>query len=967
MKRNLQKMIALLAVLFMPFLLFSQEYGHVLKESFENGLPQEWKQEKVSGDISWIVETNGTRPTGAYDGEKRLVFRNNSNVTTKSKTRLVLPSLDISKMYQPILVFAHAQDKWTNDVDVLKVLYRTSPDADWTELKVFDKYISRWQVDTVRLIGANKTYEIALEATDNLGRGVVIDNIEVRSTPNCLLPFDLVTTNVANESVTLNWLGAYDAESFSLKVSTVALTSEQLNDEAFKADVLDVTVSDVWTYDLNGLDQGTTYYYYVKSNCYNEVSDWASTTFKTANTIQLPYVEYFKHEATPGFVTFPKGWYLYGTSTKPYVNSGNTNDMRYTSNDASYVLCFNGSNSSAGSSNIPGGQYAYAAMPEINIPSLSVLDVSFWTIRYYPGNSERFSIIVGVMTDPDVKGSFVPVDTIDVTDFYEHIECNVSLENYKGNGKYIAFMSDFAESNIFVIDNIVVDYRPEVSKVSYKLGIPAANSFKFDFDREYDSYEVIVAKEQIDVDELETATDVQRFTVANGGTIEGVAPASALYVSARGVKGSVKGEWSYPRYVRTPGKATEYPYLIDFELNTNDSATFYCAQKGIKINTAGKLVPEIIYHTNYTSNAACGNTYWTSTSTQVPARTPYELQLTANVDNDSWMIAVMSEMVDPKNTLLGFYATNHSKSYGSTFYVGVMSDANDPSTFVVIDTITAGMGYEYYSYELSKYDVKGKFVAFKIDKGQYEEDYSSCYVWIDDVKYETIPECAFPTNPVVTSDPNDPSRVTIKWDANGVTQWNVRMAEVEYNRDSLYVDSLNYSYVFNGTTNTNSVEITGLKFPAKTYYYWLQPICGDKAGRWTVTYKYKSECYGIQPLPYFEDFENEAYSTSSTDREFTVPCLYTQRIAYSYYSSTSYYPYLSSVYASEPDGGTSLYLSKSSSWYPAGLNTYVALPKMAAPVKDLELSFKMRVSDTKYTISVGVMEDPLDSANTEIV
>jgi hypothetical protein len=95
--------------------------------------------------------------------------------------------------------------------------------------------------------------------------------------------------------------------------------------------------------------------------------------------------------------------------------------------------------------------------------------------------------------------------------------------------------------------------------------------------------------------------------------------------------------------------------------------------------------------------------------------------------------------------------------------------------------------------------------------------------------------------------------------------------------------------------------------------------------------------------------------------------LYTQRIAYSYYSSTSYYPYLSSVYASEPDGGTSLYLSKSSSWYPAGLNTYVALPKMAAPVKDLELSFKMRVSDTKYTISVGVMEDPLDSANTEII
>ena len=228
MKANLHKLIAFVAIVLLPFSLFAQEYGRVLTESFEEGIPQEWLQEKVSGDISWIVESGGDRPTGAFDGEKRLAFRNLSGKTTKAKTRLVSPVMDIKGIYQPILVFAHAQDKWTNDFDTLKILYRASSESRWTELKVYDKYMSKWTVDTVRLIAASKTYQIAFEATDNLGRGVVIDDIQVRSTPNCLTPYDLNVSTISNDSATIGWLGAFDAESFDIKVDTVALTAEQL-------------------------------------------------------------------------------------------------------------------------------------------------------------------------------------------------------------------------------------------------------------------------------------------------------------------------------------------------------------------------------------------------------------------------------------------------------------------------------------------------------------------------------------------------------------------------------------------------------------------------------------------------------------------------------------------------------------------------------------------------------------------
>lgn len=967
MKRDLQKMIAFVAILLLPFALFSQEYGRVLTEGFEDGIPQEWLQEKVSGDISWTVENGGVRPNGAFDGDKRLIFRNTSGKTTKAKTRLVLPLMDISKVYQPILVFAHAQDKWTDDFDTLKILYRTSADANWTELKVYDKYIAKWTVDTVRLIAANKTYQIAFEATDNLGRGIALDNIEIRSTPNCLTPYDLNVSNISNDSATIGWLGSFDAESFSVKVSTVALTAEQLADETFKADIVDTVLSDVWSFELKKLVQNVTYYYYIKSNCEGEDSEWATSSFKTANFVQLPYKEEFDSEATPGFVTYPTGWYGDGTTTKPYVNSGNTNDKFYTSVDGTYILCFNGSNSNAGSSDIPGGSFSYAVMPQIDLPSLSVLQVSFWTIRYYPNNSERFSIIVGVMTDPTVKGSFVPVDTVNITTLKDYVECIVSLENYKGDGKYIAFMSDFAESNIFLMDKLKVDYRPEIQKVTFDLGLPTATSVSLDFDQNYEKYDVVVANEKKTVAQLDSAIDVIRAEIVDKGVVEGLAHSSEIYVYARAIKGTEKGEWSNAVRVRTPGKVEAYPYTVDFELNQNDPTTFYHAQQGMYINTAGRLVPEIIYLTEYTSNAACINTYWTSTSTVVKARTPYELYMLASIDNDSWMTVVMPEMLDVNGTRVSFYATNHSASYGSTFYVGIMSDANDASTFVPVDTVTVGLGYEYLEYEFDKFTGKGKFLAFKIDKAHYVDEYSN-NIFIDDVKYESIPTCRFPSKPQVTSNPTDPSKVTLTWEANGVTQWNVRLSEVEYDRDSFYVDSLNYQYIYNGTVSTNSVEFTGLKFPNVKYYYWLQPVCDGVAGQWTVAYSFNSECYGIQPLPYFEDFDNEAYTTSTTERDFTVPCMYTTRIAYTYSGggggSTTYYPYLST---SKAVTGKALYLTKSSSWYPAGINTYVALPKMAAPVKDLQLSFKMYAADAKYTVSVGVMEDPLDSANTEIV
>jgi hypothetical protein len=154
-KEIYSKIMALIAMLFLPFMLLAQSgepqpYGIRIDESFEKGIPSDWVQENVVGSQAWFVESaNLLYPAGVADGKTRIAFRNTSGTTTKAKTRLILPAVDVAELYQPVLVFSHAQEKWTEDYDTLRVLYRAAADAQWVELKVYDKYISKWQRDSI--------------------------------------------------------------------------------------------------------------------------------------------------------------------------------------------------------------------------------------------------------------------------------------------------------------------------------------------------------------------------------------------------------------------------------------------------------------------------------------------------------------------------------------------------------------------------------------------------------------------------------------------------------------------------------------------------------------------------------------------------------------------------------------------------------------------------------------------------
>lgn len=976
MKRKLQKLFALLVVLFVPFFISAQEYGSILKESFENGIPKEWTQEKVSGSIDWTIESGElTHPSTSFDGGKRVAFRNETGVTSRAKTRLISPEFDAVSLYQPIIIFAHAQDKWTDDVDTLRVLYRTAADKDWVELKVFDKCISKWQIDTLRLIGATKTYQVAFEATDNLGRGVVLDNIEVRSTPSCIAPYNFTISNVSNDSVTLGWLGAFDAVSFDIKVDTVALTAEQLADPNHKAQICDVTVSNAWNYTIKGLTAGNEYYFYMKSNCLQESSEWTGDKFSTSNFLKIPYKENFNNvEKTTGSnVSYPEYWMLYGTDKKPYINSNYTGSIAHNfSVDTTFAFCFGGSNSSDCGTAMTAGHYAYAVLPQVNIDNITDLQISFWSISYWPTRIDRSSIVVGVMTDPENKSSFVPVDTITNVYLREHKQYVVSLENYEGEGKYITFMSDFPDRNLFIIENLEVDYRPEVMKVNFDVQIPSATSIKLDFDKVYDKYEVMVTREEIDVNNIADSKVILTTEITNAGEITKIPSESFVFVYARGVKGNVKGEWSNSKRIRMPAKIETYPYLVDFEINEDDETTFYRPYWGYDIVASGTMLPNNVTYVadNYIETPEAYDLYWNQSSpgTNLQQRSNYELNMSGYTQyRDAYCVAIFPEMTDVKNTRVGFFACKHSASATSFagFYVGIMSDANDFSTFECIDTIYPEQRYSYHIYDFDKYEGQGKFFAIMVNHMDYSytddnvgNDY--IYAYVDDVSFTKIPECRNPYEVNVEYNEADPSKITLSWDASGATSWNVRVAGEDYEYDSL-LSANNLSYVYNQTVTTNSLELSNLEYPGKKYYYWIQASDGSNTAEWSRSEYFETKNYAQYPLPFIEDFDKEWYSTAANRPEFAAKSLQTQQI---YYSS-SYYPYLSEI--QKASGTKSMVFYKSSSWIPKGANLYVALPKMADSVNKLQLSFKMMVSKTEQVISVGVMTNPLDSTTQEEV
>ena len=999
-------MIAFVAMLFLPLALLAQTvdpaYGIVIDESFERGIPADWTQESVSGSMVWVAENSDlTYPNGAADSLGRVAFRNTTSVTQKAVTRLILPAKDVSGLFQPILIFSHAQDKWSGDFDSLRVLCRTSPDGNWNTLIAFDSYISKWQRDTVFLPAQNYV-QIAFEAIDNLGRGVVLDDVVVRSTPSCFAPEDLYTSGVTNHSITVNWMGSFDAEYFYVKLSKTQLTDNELADPTTEL-VCDTTTEDVSIL-FDGLTRGTRYYCYIKAQCEHEISEWVSIEFKTANIATVPDTVTFEKDPNVNLASgspyFMEGWYYEGSHPdyKPYGNAYLTDSKSYSSPSSNASLVFTNYiyNSKLSYSGylgaLPAGSWAYVATPEFPV-DVKDLQISFQTVRYCAYDAEQFSIIVGVMDDPEDRSTFVPVRTIHNTRQFIYEEYVVTFENYTGNGKYIAFMSDFSKTNHFNIDNLIIEPRKDrPGTVQFDVMMPTASTMQFKFEQPYDSFEVAISSVAYQIDRnCEDYPDslgvFKREVIQNMGTIEGFNPGTRYYIFARGIHGGKKGVWTLRRQVNMPSRldASTFPYFFDFGKLATTTTIEMNGYAGSSLKIP-KIVKPLFTYASGTFKVEDSIT-WIPTSYKIAhPMSAKDFAIACYYPYNATTIAVFPEVEDMAKTKVSFYGVARYSSattnpatnvnYKSKAVIGCMTDANDMNSFIPVDTIEPSyLEYEYYEYDFSSYpQTQGKFFAIKMEPFDFPFTTRTSYtnkIHVTNMVFAKSLDCKAPSDIQAEVDLYDPSKATITWEANGVTEWNVRVAETEYNKDRFLTEDT-FEFIYNAKVSTPKAEITGLEFPYHKYYYWIQPVCEGVGGEWTVVRNFETFCPAVRSLPYFQNFE-DAEAGSRVWTGFSADCMFTKQWTRTIsdlptsYENKYYYPHVTNTYAYS--GTNSLTIFKKYSSY----RNYVALPEFDKPIDSLQISFRLMSLQTSASywktqeIAIGVMEDPMDISTFEQV
>lgn len=279
---------------------------------------------------------------------------------------------------------------------------------------------------------------------EDLNPPAAIDNIVI-SGSSCGQPNNLTASNITTDSATLSWNEVGVATSWTLyyrQEGAPSYTAVPVGGDPFVI--------------LSGLIANTNYEFYVVANCENEPSNpSAVVTFRTAcGPIDvLPFTENFEsglYESTQ--YTYVVCWDRYASTPDHFVY---VNNSPYYAHSGDHYLDFNYTNNS----------FDIAIMPELghNI-NASDLMIRFHACHTFSGAyGDLGTLELGVMTDITDPSTFVPVDTINLlgNPSYEYSELFISLVNYTGNGKFIAFRVSNCNNTSYYIDDIVLEMRPD--------------------------------------------------------------------------------------------------------------------------------------------------------------------------------------------------------------------------------------------------------------------------------------------------------------------------------------------------------------------------------------------------------------------------------------------------------------------------------------------------------------------------
>lgn len=815
-------------------LISAQTAEAVLSEDFESGsLPDGWTQEFVIGQRSWAVEGSAlSNPDGAASGKYRIALRNATNQRQGFRTRLILPPVDITGLDKPIVSFSFAQAPWAGDFDTLRVLYRPTATEEWVVLEEFSKAYSTWNDVMVELGVPSATAQIAFDGTDNLGRGIVLDDILIRTLPECRQP-EVRVDKVSDSEATLFWNGSFDTKQYHIRVSEEQLSDIRLNagrDEFLSEPYDELVHGSLNMLTLENLKLGTKYYVYIRALCGSENSLWSNeVSFSTLQKVTVPYEQDFNLSVT-GMPTQDIEWH-FGTSYNQDIPFVNTNILaaQLSSYSLSATTCLVFGLSDKPNYPIPEGNYAYAVSPEILTDDISALQVTFNGGRstYYTVPDD-VALIVGVMIDPDDYSTFTPIDTVwhnekSSQTFEEYI---VPLTGAPAEAKYVALVSDFDTKNSFYVDDFVLAPIPPCAKAKDQtFVVESATEVTVDWNSSGATEgDILFVTSRLDqaktvedaLAELDPSEYILKQAMPKPAEVTDLQPMTTYFVYVRNKCGDDYGAWSSFKQVSTPAAATLTAYF-DFELDTQDPNTYYLPNPTY---TDYKLDKRLTVITD-NSMPPCNST---------DAKRDGSMGLHVRARSGKYCFVVFPSIEDINQARVSFWGTVRKDNLYGHVILGVMENLQDTASFVPVDTVRLTADYwSRFSFDMDNYTFDGKFLTLRYEMiGTRTDGKTSIETYIDDLTIEPLPACDDPRDIKVVPGATD---VTISWDKTSAEAWNVRISkEPAYDR----LADTDYEWIFNDTVTDPEAQVGMLNGNNSRYFYYLQTICrlGDAGNDW---------------------------------------------------------------------------------------------------------------------------------------
>ncbi len=643
-----------------------------------------------------------------------------------------------------------------------------------------------------------------------------VNNIRLSScgVTTCAPPNTLSATDVEEYAATINWINPNTTSSFEL---------EYLEE----GDSVWISISNVSVpYTLSGLNTNTSYAVRVRALCSStDFSNWSQElSFRTEcePIVTLPYTQ-----------TFDTDYYGSGDETYVYCWS------RLTNNASSPVYNYVTSDAHSGSYSLrfyDGGEVSnIAILPRLDASnSVSALQLDFWARK--SAASSPALLEVGVMTTKENASTFEAIDTVDLTTDWALFE--VPLNNYTGSGQYIALrVSQGSGNNAICVDDVTLDYIPTCP---HPTNLIVSN--------------ILSDGAQLDWVEVGSATSWNieygptGFTQGQGVTLSsndttftltGLNANTQYDVYVQADCGGIESSAISASFRTDCGVISTLPYTEDFEtgLYTSSSQQDYivCWSRYASDPSHYVYIPS--------NNYAHGGTHFLDFH-----YTPscYNIAISPEIDST----------FDMSTLMVNFWASRTGST--GTLEVGIMTDPNADTTFVVIDTIDLSASNTFQMTEqhvpFTNYTGNGHYVAFRVSNAV------SCGFYVDDVTIMLTPNCSPVTSVTVDS-------VFI---ASAVVSWTPGPLGTMANYTLEY--SLNGQNSWNTITGITTTSYTLNNLDPATYYdVRVQSNCTDGSqGDWVYT-SFRTNCIvggdvsigdGTSTTPYVPAYNYYNYAMS---------------------------------------------------------------------------------------------------------